>query len=346
MTISIDASVNTRATNHTGRLAIKLLAIFVWAGLIISFSLRVVPTSLDDNNYLNYFNGTEVEYSAADSMLGRLYTYAANEPLWEAYSYSIDRIFSPENCVRITIAISLLLLAIAAFLSGRPLLFLAMYATTPELLFNINYTQIREGFALAVFLTVLRLSRSIKLSALLACLIHSSFILLLMAAFVREVKTRTQAAVAISISIIGSFLLWSQLGASGLLGRRNYYQDLIDTNNPNFWVVSISISIAVFLLARRYSRMGNVGQIRAEILDISVLNTIGALLFSIFVAPIAGRFIIISDVLQIYALSDRKTLRSQPVWAFIFVWLLFQTYELYGNVQHGLDFFVSFKSLF
>jgi hypothetical protein len=347
MTISIDTLVTSSpAADRSRRVAIKLFAIFVWAALIIFFSLRAVPTSLDDSNYMNYFTGTGVEYNTATGTFGRLYSYATQEPIWKTYSYFIGRIFSPENSVRVTIAISLLLLAIAAFLAGRPILFLAMYAVTPELLFNINYTQIRQGLALAVFLVVAKLSRSIKIGALFACLIHSSFILLLLAAFIREAKTRTHAVIAIFVSAIGGLLLLSQIGIAGLLGRRNHYVTLVDSRNLMFWIVSIAIVIIVFFLARWYSRVGNVAQSRAKVLDISVLNTVGALLISIFVAPIAGRFIINSDALQIYALSDPKAFRRGPFWLFVFGWILFQTYELYGSVQHGTDFFVSFRSLF
>src|SRR5680860_586615 len=346
MAISIKASAPHRANRHAARLAVKLFAILVWAGLIIFLTFRVVPTSLDDNTYMNYFDGAQTELAVQGGSLAELYIYATNEPVWRMYSYSLGRIFSPENCVRLTIAISLLLLAIAAFLSGRPLLFLAMYAVTSGLLFNINYTQIRQGLALAVFLVSIILSRRIRFSALLACLIHSSFLLLLLAVLVREIKTRTQAVVTISVSIIGGSLLLSQLGISGMLGRRGYYEGFTDTNNINFWVGNITIMLVVFLLARWYSRMGGAAQIQAKVLDISVLNTIGALLFSILVAPIAGRFIINSYALQIYALSDRKMPRKQPFWLFVFGWLLFQSYQLYGNVQHGADFFVSFRSLF
>ncbi|WHZ20048.1 MAG: hypothetical protein OJF55_002197 [Rhodanobacteraceae bacterium] len=333
------------ARERAGRTALKLFAALLWAGVIVFFSFRAVPTSLDDNNYIHYFNGTETEYVVSRSAVDRAYVYVTNEPAWRLYCYLMGSAFSPEDCVRITIGLGLLLLAIAAFLGGRPLLFLAMYVVNAGLLFNINYTQIRQGFALAVFLLAIRFCRSFKISAFLACLIHSSFILLVMAAFARGVKTRSQLLLAMLVSSIGGLVLFTQVGVSGLLGRRTQYLSWNDSNNLNFWIGSIAFMIAAFLLARWYAHKKNDISRQVEMLDISVFNSIGAMLFSILLAPVAGRFMLNSDALQISALSDRKVPRDEPFWLFLGGWMVFQAYELHSHIGKGLDFFVTFHSL-
>lgn len=347
MTMNLSTTVLTPlpARDRAGRTALKLFAILAWTTLIVFFSLRAVPTSLDDNNYMNYFNGIEVEQDVSGSTLGQAYLYVTNEPAWRLYCYLMGSIFSAEDCVRITIAISLFLLAIAAFMGGRPLLFLAMYTLNSGLLLNLNYTQIRQGLALAVFLLAIRLCRSSKISAFLACLIHSSFILLLIAAFARGIKTRSQLLIAMLVGAAGGLVLVLHMSISGLLGRRTQYLAWSDSNNLNFWIGSIAFMIAAFLLARWYSSKRNDLHCQAELLDVSVFNTLGAMLFSVFVAPVGGRFMLNSDALQIHVLSDRKLPRDEPFWLFFLGWMMFQAYELHSRAGNGLDFFATFHSL-
>lgn len=327
------------------RSAAFVIAAFMWGAVITVFSFRAVPTSLDDQNYIAYFDSSATPHEVSSNFLVTGYEYILNEPLWATYTYLVRKLFSPEDCIRFTIALSLLLLAVASFSSGRPLFFLILYALTPELLFNVNYTQIRQGLALGIFVITMQTKRNIKLSALIASLVHSSFLLFLIAALVRETRSIGRAVIIVAITIGMAVFLYNQVGLVGLLGRRDYYESFVDKLNFNFYLVNIVLLLYVFFLGRWYSRPGVNNRPQVEMLETSFLNSVGALVFGIMVIPIDGRFLINSDVAQIYALSDRRLVRGVLVWLAVIGVGCLHAYQLFKYSQQGMDFFSTFHSL-
>jgi len=313
-------------------------------------SLREVPTSLDDFNYQDHFAGNQLESVRPHESITAFYRFVANEPLWSGYTSLLGTIVTPANAIRLTIGLSIALIAFAALTSGRPILFLLLYAATPQLLFTMNYTQLRQGFALAVFMFLLSVTRSARKSAFVACLLHSSFLLMLLAALATEAKTTKRSLAIIAIGVLAAYLLLSGFGAEWLLGsRRDFYLDWQNTLTINFFLGAGLTAFAFLVLAWIYSRSEGKDSTRTRLIYLSIGNTIGALLMLIL-APVAGRFLINSAAIQAYVLSSRPPGKARDstklAEGLVIVGVgSFQLYQLLRAWEGGLDFFVSFRSL-
>lgn len=328
-----------------GRPLFLVVSVFLWATIIILFTFRIVPSSLDDVNYINYFRGLSIYQTQSGGLLYHLYQYIINEPLWLTYTKLLSVFFTPEDCVRVTIGISLVFLAFSSFINGRPLTFLLLYATAPNLLLVMDYTQLRQGLAIAIFMLLFSTTKSVKKGALVACLVHSSFLLLLLASFLYSAKRNVWSIVIGLVGLAVTFFILSR-SESGLIlgGRRDFYLSWQDVLNVKFWIIIITITVAFFVFARRLARAGISNRQLVAIIDLSVMNTIGALLFLI-IAPVAGRFIVNSYTLQATALSSKGVPRTQIYWVFFFGLILFNIYELSAAFRGGMDFFLTFNSL-
>lgn len=142
-----------------------------------------------------------------------------------------------------------------------------------------------------------------------------------------------------------AYLIVIKVGLDSIFGeRRDFYLSMNNSLNANFWIVAVVIIFCFFIFARRIARSPNGGALTA-IVDLSVANTLTALL-SLLVAPIAGRIIINSDVMQIFALSYKGIKRSAFYWVAISLLCAFQFYRLCELYVHGSDFFITFHSDF
>lgn len=316
--------------------ASTVFAVLMWSCLMVGMAYRQVPTALDDYNYLNHF-AQNASYSTDG------FTYireVVSEPCWRLYTFVMSRLLSPADCIRFTIFVSLLLIAIAGFKSGRPLLFLLLYAVPPSLLTTVNYLQIRQGLALAVFLLTLSYKpKSVLKSSILPALIHSSFLLLIPLAAIRETSGRIRiVVVGFGLGLLALFAS-GDLTLSTVLGRRAFY--LTETTDLNFkyWFVLGVLSILILYLGRIMRRSD---ALSSNVLILSSLNAFAALLLSLPLPAVAGRFFCNSTGMQVYGLSRIKYNRWQK-WAILVVWGAFSFYSLLRYSDS--DFFKTFVSL-
>jgi hypothetical protein len=162
-------------------------ALLGWAVLLVillAYALGLDRSSfIDQPNYLeNFANAVTLEWThdmfAGSSLLtGIVVGIFSEEALWQVWATVLGALLSPPAAVVVTVCAISLLLALAVVRLPNPVLPLILWILLPFGFAAIGLLQLRQGFAFAVMLYVaLRFNRPI-LGALLASMIHTTFVL-------------------------------------------------------------------------------------------------------------------------------------------------------------------------
>lgn len=208
--------------------------------------IRVIPISLDDLQYVDsflYSKISEFEFSPL--------TLLIEEPLWSAYCEFMSFMVSPEMSIRITILVSVVILALIPLILGaRGLLFYwVWFAFHPHLAPEIAFNQIRQGFALAIFMGLFALSKRVVLPVIVGTLVHTSIASL----GILAISKRYLLAMAVPVALALLLTLFSS-ELSGLLGRRAFYLEEPIELTINYYVVNATIIVFFGVLLFGYQR--------------------------------------------------------------------------------------------
>jgi hypothetical protein len=155
----------------------NIFYLIIFMLISLTLSLRTIFIASDDISYLQHFGGM-LNISTTENILINL----LNEPLWVSYTSMMGNIFTPESAFRLTLFISTFIFLFAlSRLSNRytyiVLIFIFSFALSTQMYFN----QIRQGFALTIFIFGLDRGHLKSLFfTIIASLIHVSFLFVLL----------------------------------------------------------------------------------------------------------------------------------------------------------------------
>jgi EpsG family len=216
-----------------------------WLGIIvsISFSLLLAGRNLyiapDDENYLTYFS------SFFNNPLADLkydwWNFTLNEPLWRFYASGMGDLFTAESGFRITLFFSslLFLLASGRLTHGAWLFIFFTFALDYAFATEMYTNQIRQGFAVSIFLTIIASGINPILGALVASLVHSSFLTVIPCFLLAWAIVKLNAHWFIGVVLIlTSVFLLHKVAPNIDMGRRSGYED-IAVRTINHYIVAI-----------------------------------------------------------------------------------------------------------
>jgi len=193
------------------------LALFFFIGISLILAVRVLYTAWDDSNYIAYFA------HGSPAVFTYWWDYFLSEPLWSLYTSLMGSIFDPINAFRITIFLSSFMFLIASkkLTRGAWVFVFLAFVFDHFLSTQMYFNQIRQGFALSVFLMMLAQGMSPLLGAVAASLIHTSFISVIPCVIFAGIKRINLGWLAVGTAI-GVYFLKGIIGDIDF-GRRNGY---------------------------------------------------------------------------------------------------------------------------
>jgi EpsG family len=216
-----------------------------WLGIIVSIAIslllagRNLHIAQDDESYLNYFS------SFFNNPLADLkddwWNFTLNEPLWRLYASGMGDLFTAESGFRITLFFSslLFLLASGRLTHGAWLFIFFTFALDHAFATEMYFNQIRQGVALSIFLTIITSGVNPILGALVATLVHSSFLTVIPCFLLSWAIVKLKAHWFIGvILIITSVFLLSRVAPNIDLGRRSGYEASAALN-INHYIIAI-----------------------------------------------------------------------------------------------------------
>lgn len=154
--------------------------IFLLMTLWVCFSDR--SQVLDNDNYIRYFSddGQLVRFfdglSEGDLLLG-VAKFVLDEFVWQCYSVVLSYLSAPSFSVYATVVLVDSAVFYALWRSGAGLLGLMLWLLLPVCFSMIGYFQIRQGLAVAVFFIGLVWGGAAWLLAMIAAMIHTTFVI-------------------------------------------------------------------------------------------------------------------------------------------------------------------------
>lgn len=195
------------------------ISLFLFIAVLIS--TRDLYLAADDYNYLNHFYNARIIES--DNIL----LYFIEEPLWRLWTIFTTLFLNPENAFKFTLFLSSSLFLFSVSRVNDFLFFLVamVFVFHPDFATQMYFNQMRQGFALSLFLFLAVYCRRPILGSILASLIHTSFIFpLAIIILVNKVKP---IKYIILYSLVAIAVLYLSIGLleSFDLGRRtNTYE--------------------------------------------------------------------------------------------------------------------------
>ncbi len=223
--------------------------------MAFAMATRRLFTAPDDVPYLDYFSSQHLHEES------NWWLRVLAEPVWASYSSMAGEWLGAELAMRVTIGLSTLCFLYFSWRisRGAALLVLAGFVLDNQLGTQMYYNQLRQGIAVSVFLAVAWSLRrrervGIWLSAAIAALIHSSFLIVLFAAVAAlSVRHRARAiGVTIVASVIAMLLFRNFVGihsAADVLGRRSGYA-LKTILNWKFYAIAVPQYFLTLYLAQ------------------------------------------------------------------------------------------------
>jgi hypothetical protein len=228
-----------------------LIAFFL---LALILAVRALYTAPDDAFNLAYFDSSAVPDT---SDIHSWWLYWIEEPIWKLYAYVIGSVLGPEWALRTTIFIG----AFAFLYSGSSLahggsrasaLVLLAFLIDVSFATQMYYNQVRQGFALSVFMTVAAVGGGPILGAALASGIHSSFLVLLPCALATRITARSHLLfLAVLFALIMAVVLLKENLAFIDIGRRSEVYNFAGKLNWKFYLVGIPQYVLTIYLARK-----------------------------------------------------------------------------------------------
>ena len=227
------------------------LAVVLFVGISQILAGRTLYTAPDDKFYIAYFEGANVR------ILTDWWYYVLEESLWSLYAPFMGGCFGAEASLRITIFFSSIMFLVASYKLTRGvwIFILFVFVLDSNLATQMYYNQIRQGFALSVFLMMIAVGLGPFLGAVVASTIHTSFILAIPCAIVAVMVKRSniRLVVILSVVVLSIFYLNSIMGGINF-GRRSEIYNLEGKLNVFFYAfVVLQYGLIFFLLKNKFS---------------------------------------------------------------------------------------------
>lgn len=235
------------------------LAVLLMVGISLVLAGRTFYTSPDDASYIAYFEGERFDIFTHLSY----WFYLLEEPLWSSYAAFMGGIFGAETALRITIFLSSLMFLVASnrlalsskLAQGAWIFILLAFMLDATLATQMYYNQIRQGFAVSVFLMMVAGGLSPFLGAVVASTIHTSFIIVIPCTIAAVVVKRSNirlVAVLFAIVLVAYFI--SNLLGDIDIGRRTTAYETEGKVNILFYaLVILQYGLAFYLLKNKKS---------------------------------------------------------------------------------------------
>ena len=227
--------------------------IFIVSLILSARTLHIAP---DDGNYLNHFHGNFYDPGNISVWLKLV-----DEPLWRLWANLLGGLFSSETSLRLTIFLgSFGLLYYSYKLKTEAWIFiLLIFIFSQHLATQIYFNQIRQGFALTVF--IFGLSKGFRtgiVTAFIASLIHTSFVFVWLPMIIvwvtREFKNwNIYFAIIVVVSFFLFFLNAVDISMlSEYMGRRAFSYQFEGSLNYRFYLIWIPIPFLSLFIMKNY----------------------------------------------------------------------------------------------
>jgi hypothetical protein len=224
-----------------------------WLGIITSIAISLVLASrnlyiaIDDEAYVTYFTFFNDPFL---KLKDGWWSFVLDEPLWALYTSFIGSVFGAETALRITIFISSLMFLVASgnLTRGAWLFVFCTFIIDDVLAPQMYFNQLRQGFALSIFLTIIAIGLSPFWGAVTALLVHSSFLLVapILLMSLMTVKFNVNRILVIIIAILSVFLI-KNMASDIDLGRRSNEYELKSNLTIFYYLIEIFQYGPVFL---------------------------------------------------------------------------------------------------
>jgi hypothetical protein len=324
--------------------------------ILLSYSVGLDRSAfIDQANYLeNFTNAVTLEWThdmfAGSSLLvGIVVGIFSEEALWQIWATVLGTLLTPPAAVLVTVCTISLLLALAVRGLPNSLLPLVLWLLLPAGFVTIGLLQLRQGLAFAVMLYVaLRFNRPV-IAALIAAMIHTTFILPVGFAAIAWLCGRHRllaiflaVAIALAIAYLGG-MLFATFG-----GRRlqTYSAGEAETNSILYVFGALLCSLpALYRLLLQGGTPAPAAESAAQarmLDDLSVIH-IGVVAFivsSYFLFPLgAGRIGYLVMLLLIPILPALRW-RGTPVGVMLYatqlVYLVYLTIKTYSESTYDI----------
>lgn len=321
--------------------------LFVIAAILIAFlmAMRKIPTSLDDRNYLDYFDGNafhtywrRVEDARSHGVASGLIALILGEGPWSILTTLLSYVMSPAWCMRLMI----FLINFGVLFSARrhvyPWVFLATWLMTSVGMVTLGYLQLRQGLAVMLLLNL----RNYPVAAAIASLgVHRTAVYILLHPVL--IATWRRALIATIILFIAISSLTNLILANADRGDDLQAQNIL-TINYNWLITSVFLLILHVTLLLDQRIQGSTRWLLSLSTIITVISTAGFFAFPI----LTGRFAYYPYILFAFSLSailvkDLRLMRARTM-ACGCGFGAIVTYDFFRFTLDS-DFFHSYQSL-
>lgn len=293
-----------------------------WFGIIISIAIALILANrglyvaIDDENYINYFTYSDITLSDVKS---DWWNFLLNEPLWRTYAWLVGDSFGAETALRITVFIgSLMFLVASGKLSHGAWLFIIFaFVIDPLLATQMYFNQMRQGFALAIFLTIIAGGLNPILAGVIAALFHSSFLIatpcFALALAIRKFNIHYIFGI---ITVLLAALIISKVAPDIDFGRRSNYELKAERTIFHYVVSAFQYGLVLLFFL---SKKDTYGEGQLVWLYTSVIYFIFVTCLT-FIHEAAGRLIVLENVFLMIIIG--MNLKNKEVKIVALCWLL------------------------
>jgi hypothetical protein len=202
----LSGSISPLSDLSAGRGLFLVFAAAVFA-LVLSLDRSFM---LDEQSYIDYFVAAatvdwgQLFFGESLSFFGIAIGLFTEELLWRVWTVVVAPFLSPGGAVVFTVAVLNLLILRACWTLGRPNLALLVWIVAPYGLAAIGVMQIRQGFGLAVFFYFALVRERPVIGALLAALIHSTFLVVIPFAVLAHLTWRRPLLLIAGLVVAGA----------------------------------------------------------------------------------------------------------------------------------------------
>ncbi|MDR0227605.1 MAG: EpsG family protein [Flavobacteriaceae bacterium] len=226
----------------------KAIGVFLFICLAFLLATREFGIAKDDFNYYNHFS------NARYLEIGKIFSYLIEEPLWKLYTWGMTLIFPPMIAFKLTIFLSVMLFLLSSFrVNSKIYLFIILvFIFHQDFATQMYFNQLRQGFALSIFLFITTYKRKPILGGVIATLIHTSFIIpFVLLLLILKVKSIKKIFIYSIVGIAVLFLNISFLKQIDL-GRRGDSYLFENKFTINFYLISLIKYVPLLFLIQFY----------------------------------------------------------------------------------------------
>lgn len=234
--------------NNINNPIIVITYTFLFLLVSIVLSNRVLGIAKDDYNYLNYF------YFVNQIKTEDIWTLLLEEPLWRVFTSIVSVLFIPEDALKFMIFISSALFLFSVNkLNNRLVLFVLLsFLLHQYFATQMYFNQLRQGFALSLFLYVAIYCKRPFFGALMSVFIHTSFVFPLFIILLISKIESVKLLVLVSLLAVMFLYLSINILESLDLGRRTTSYSFEGKFTANYYIYTFIRYVPLLFLIQYY----------------------------------------------------------------------------------------------